>query len=52
MVSGLTQHSYYANGMVALDIRKALQGEAPNGAARGLSAVGPAPNMFAFMRAG
>jgi len=52
IVSGLTQHSYYANGIIALDIRKALQGEAPNAAARGLSAVGPAPNMFAFLRDG
>jgi esterase/lipase superfamily enzyme len=50
VVSGLTQHSYYANGIVALDIRKALQGELPAGPARGLHQTGPASNMFAFAR--
>ena len=50
VVSGLTQHSYYTNGMVALDIRKALQGQPPS--ARALRQLGPAPNMFAFVRRG
>jgi len=50
VVSGLTQHSYYTNGLIALDIRKALQGELPDGAARGLRKLGPAPNMFGFTR--
>lgn len=48
VVSGLTQHSYYTNGIIANDIRRALQGETPE--ARGLHRVGPAPNMFGFLR--
>jgi len=52
IVSGLTQHSYYTNGMIAIDIRKALQGQLPDGAARGLRQLGPAPNMFAFTHRG
>jgi len=52
VVSGLTQHSYYTNGVIALDIRRALQSQLPDGAARGLRQLGPAPNMFAFSRSG
>jgi esterase/lipase superfamily enzyme len=51
IVSGLTQHSYYTNGSIAVDIRKALQGQLPDSAVRGLRQLGPAPNMFAFVRA-
>jgi len=51
VVSGLTQHSYYTNGIIAIDIRKALQGEPPDGAVRGLGKLGPASNMFGFVRA-
>jgi len=50
VVAGLTQHSYYTNGMIASDIRKALQGQLPDGPARGLRKFGPAPNMFGFVR--
>jgi esterase/lipase superfamily enzyme len=50
VVAGLTQHSYYTNGMIAIDIRKALQGQMPDGPARALRKLGPAPNMFAFSR--
>ena len=52
VVSGLTQHSYYTNGIIAIDIRKALQGQRPDSVARGLRQLGPAPNMFAFERRG
>jgi esterase/lipase superfamily enzyme len=48
VVSGLTQHSYYTNGMIAIDIRKALQGQLPG--ARGLRQLGPVPNIFALER--
>ena len=50
VVAGLTQHSYYTNGMIAIDIRQALQGQLPDGPARALHKLGPAPNMFAFSR--
>jgi len=36
--------------MVAIDIREALQGQPPG--ARALRQLGPAPNMFAFVRHG
>jgi esterase/lipase superfamily enzyme len=48
VVSGLTQHSYYTNGIIATDIRKALQGQLPG--ARGLRQLGPAPNMYTLER--
>lgn len=38
LVSGLTQHSYYTNGLVARDIRLALQGQTPQ--QRGLASLG------------
>lgn len=46
LVSGLTQHSYYTNGLIARDIRLALQGQRP--AARGLRPGGVAPNCWSF----
>lgn len=48
MVTGLTQHSYYTNGLIARDIRLALQGQRP--AERGLQPTGLAPNTWAFVR--
>lgn len=48
LVTGLTQHSYYTNGLVARDIRRALQGETP--AARGLQPTGQSSNTWSFRR--
>jgi esterase/lipase superfamily enzyme len=48
LVTGLTQHSYYTNGLVARDIRLALQGVLPT--QRGLRATGTAPNCWSFSR--
>lgn len=48
LVAGLTQHSYYTNGLIARDIRLALQGLSPS--ARGLRATGLAPNCWGFAR--
>jgi esterase/lipase superfamily enzyme len=48
LVTGLTQHSYYTNGLVARDIRLALQGQTPR--ERGLSPSGQAPNTWTFTR--
>lgn len=48
MVTGLTQHSYYTNGLIARDIRLALQGQRP--AERGLQPSGLAPNTWTFVR--
>ncbi|HLO95804.1 MAG TPA: alpha/beta fold hydrolase [Burkholderiaceae bacterium] len=49
MVTGLTQHSYYTNGLVARDIRLALSGLTPQ--ERGLQGTGLAPNTWTFVRA-
>jgi len=46
LVAGLTQHSYYANGRVARDIRLALQGLQPDHPARGLLRLAGAPNQW------
>ncbi|MFN7693739.1 MAG: alpha/beta hydrolase [Burkholderiales bacterium] len=46
LVRGLTQHSYFTNGLVARDIRLALQGKSP--AARGLAPSGLANNTWVF----
>ncbi|WP_326533109.1 hypothetical protein, partial [Pseudorhodoferax sp.] len=48
LVTGLTQHSYYTNGLIARDIRLALQGVLPT--QRGLRATGTAPNCWSFSR--
>lgn len=48
LVAGLTQHSYYANGRIARDIRLALQGLAPDAPERGLVRLAGAPNMWRF----
>jgi esterase/lipase superfamily enzyme len=48
LVTGLTQHSYYTNGLIARDIRLALQGWRP--ADRGLKPSGIAPNTWTFAR--
>jgi len=48
LVTGLTQHSYYTNGLVARDIRLALQGLTPT--ERGLRPSGLAPNTWVFAR--
>ncbi|MBI1397569.1 MAG: alpha/beta fold hydrolase [Betaproteobacteria bacterium] len=44
MVSGLTQHSYYTNGAVACDIRRAIAEQNPT--QRGLRPTGLAPNTW------
>jgi hypothetical protein len=46
LVRGLTQHSYFTNGLVARDIRLALQGKSP--AVRGLAPSGLANNTWVF----
>ncbi len=48
LVTGLTQHSYYTNGLVARDIRLALSGLTPK--ERGLQSTGQAPNTWALAR--
>lgn len=48
LVTGLTQHSYYTNGLVARDIRLALSGLTPQ--ERGLQGTGQAPNTWAMVR--
>ncbi|MEO3711746.1 alpha/beta fold hydrolase [Roseateles flavus] len=48
LVTGLTQHSYYTNGLVARDIRLALSGLTPR--ERGLQGTGQAPNTWALAR--
>ncbi|MBB2487542.1 alpha/beta hydrolase [Mitsuaria sp. WAJ17] len=48
LVTGLTQHSYYTNGLVARDIRLALSGLTPR--ERGLQGTGQAPNTWALVR--
>lgn len=48
MVTGLTQHSYYTNGLIARDIRLALQGQRPFD--RGLQPSGLASNTWTFVR--
>ena len=48
LVAGLTQHSYYANGRIARDIRLALQGLPPDAPERGLVRLAGAPNMWRF----
>ena len=47
LVTGLTQHSYYTNGLVTRDIRLALQGLEPNAPQRGLVA-GDMPGRWRF----
>lgn len=46
-VTGLTQHSYYTNGLIARDIRLALQGVAPDAPERGLRR-GDMPSRWRF----
>jgi esterase/lipase superfamily enzyme len=48
LVTGLTQHSYYTNGLIARDIRLALQGVSP--AERQLQPTGVARNCWSFAR--
>ena len=46
LVTGLTQHSYYTNGVIAADIRRAIQQETPG--QRGLVNTGAWNNCWAF----
>jgi esterase/lipase superfamily enzyme len=47
MVRGLTQHSYYTDGKVAHDIRRAIEQQGP--AERGLRATGQATNTWRML---
>ena len=49
LVTGLTQHSYYTNGLITRDIRLALQDVVPNAPQRALRA-GNMPGLWHFER--
>ncbi len=46
LVGGLTQHSYFTNGLIARDIRLTLQGLAPDHPERNLTRMPSAPNVW------